>query len=1056
MIAAALAAKKVKSETERKKRLKDNDDGVILKPPPTIDEYYKVRISGSIDVDTAKHLAKNKFDQAKWDKVMWGGEAGGRRSMGLRSELQPESRRSIGLAKDTMGRTAAAWAFGVPLIANEQIKGTKLIWVKFGEKCRRIVEHAHFKMALNLVIVTAGLLVGLQTYPALDANPTIAILDVVILSIFTVEVALKIFADPLRPWRYFHGGQDTGWNCFDFLIVLSCMPFMPFGNAAAVLRLFRLLRILKLLKAIPQMRMIIAGLMAGMESAVFIFMLIFLIFYMFAVFGIMMFSKQDPWHFGNFFRSFMTLFRMSTFEDWSDVMYINYYGCSDQPSSDGMYKGYPAGGGAVYVTAATLAAENRTRLATETMCESNAAPVISFLYFHLFIVISALILLSMLVGAMAIAMIGVLEDLAKESHSKKGSDADAKKKELYSRLRAGSSSSNEGQAQVKLQMQERQRVYSISKCLALALGDDIEKSFTQRETEALKRSCCKLYVRFALMCRELASSASFSNFIALVIVFAGVMVGLQTDGIVPENATTELVIVLIFVFEVALKIAGEMTTPLRYFDDVWNRFDFFIVVMSFLPAGGAAVIMRLMRLMRVLKLLSVVPKLQMIVVTILNAFSSIVWIGGLLVLCYYMFAVAGCILFSENDPWHFGNVHLAMMSLFRASTGDDWTDIMYINQMGCDKFQGYPYDTYPELCVSPVKRGILAVIFFETFILLATSILLTLFIGIICAEMDAMADSQTEMLQCKKQVLDWQAEKLKEDGASGGVDDRQIAAYSKLFQIIQELKGGVGSTPSCDETEITGILKLLETHQEEEARGRGHTGRSYSFGGTLRKDEDEGDDGGDEVRKMNELFEEIDTEGSGSLNYFQFVQLMYALQKKDNCVTDSVIKQIEASDNANFIDVGVSETVERMQKQMKLITMVSSKAVGRHVRRGSHILGLRLQPVGETVSGTSGGVEMKAVEEMKDSKDMKDMKVDNPQGGLQEGAMGEEGAEREQVEEGAVDTAETQVPRGAWRCYTAMGEFLMRVTTDERFDHFMLGVVVFAGLIVGVQVGYGE
>jgi voltage-gated sodium channel len=62
--------------------------------------------------------------------------------------------------------------------------------------------------------------------------------------------------------------------------------------------------------------------------------------------------------------------------------------------------------------------------------------------------------------------------------------------------------------------------------------------------------------------------------------------------------------------EALLKIIGEMLTPLRYFDDAWNKFDFFIVVMSFLPAGGAAIIMRLLRLMRVLKLLRVIPKLQ--------------------------------------------------------------------------------------------------------------------------------------------------------------------------------------------------------------------------------------------------------------------------------------------------------------------------------------------------------------------------------------------------------------------------------------------------------------
>ena len=42
-------------------------------------------------------------------------------------------------------------------------------------------------------------------------------------------------------------------------------------------------------------------------------------------------------------------------------------------------------------------------------------------------------------------------------------------------------------------------------------------------------------------------------------------------------------------------------------------------------------------------------------------------------------------LFKVNDPWHFGSLHVAMLSLFRASTLEDWTDLMYINILGCDR-----------------------------------------------------------------------------------------------------------------------------------------------------------------------------------------------------------------------------------------------------------------------------------------------------------------------------------------------------------------------------------
>merc|ERR1712072_378061 len=40
------------------------------------------------------------------------------------------------------------------------------------------------------------------------------------------------------------------------------------------------------------------------------------------------YSCNDPWHFGTLHESMLTLFRICTFEDWTDVMYTNIYGCN--------------------------------------------------------------------------------------------------------------------------------------------------------------------------------------------------------------------------------------------------------------------------------------------------------------------------------------------------------------------------------------------------------------------------------------------------------------------------------------------------------------------------------------------------------------------------------------------------------------------------------------------------------------------------------------------------------------------------------------------------------
>ena len=63
--------------------------------------------------------------------------------------------------------------------------------------------------------------------------------------------------------------------------------------------------------------------------------------------------------------------------------------------------------------------------------------------------------------------------------------------------------------------------------------------------------------------------------------------------------------------------------------------------------------------------------------------SSIGYVSILLVLIYYVYAILGCMAFAANDPWHFRDVFNAMLTLVRASTFEDWTDVMAINMYGC-------------------------------------------------------------------------------------------------------------------------------------------------------------------------------------------------------------------------------------------------------------------------------------------------------------------------------------------------------------------------------------
>ena len=54
------------------------------------------------------------------------------------------------------------------------------------------------------------------------------------------------------------------------------------------------------------------------------------------------------------------------------------------------------------------------------------------------------------------------------------------------------------------------------------------------------------------------------------------------------------------------------------------------------------------------------------------------YIGLLLGLLFYLYAVLGTTIFGTNDPHHMGTLHIATLTLFRCATLEDWTDIMYI------------------------------------------------------------------------------------------------------------------------------------------------------------------------------------------------------------------------------------------------------------------------------------------------------------------------------------------------------------------------------------------
>jgi hypothetical protein len=158
-------------------------------------------------------------------------------------------------------------------------------------KAKRLIKTDAFQYIVISAVFAATVVVGLQTYPEFENNRSILVIDILIASIFGLEIIVKLVAVGFR--EYFTG-HDWRWNNFDFFVVVGCIiGFFPgvFSSATAlpILRLFRLLRVAKLMDKFPQLRMVILGLMGGVASMGYITALLFLVMFVFACTGVIAF-----------------------------------------------------------------------------------------------------------------------------------------------------------------------------------------------------------------------------------------------------------------------------------------------------------------------------------------------------------------------------------------------------------------------------------------------------------------------------------------------------------------------------------------------------------------------------------------------------------------------------------------------------------------------------------------------------------------------------------------------------------------------------------------------
>ncbi|MFA6317326.1 MAG: ion transporter [Elusimicrobiota bacterium] len=178
-----------------------------------------------------------------------------------------------------------------------------------------IVGSRTFKFAVIGFILLNAAVIGLETYPAAAMlhGPLLALLDRVLLAVFTIEIGLRFLAAESKTAFF----RDP-WQALDILVV--AVGWVPAARFVTVFRLGRVLRILHSVFYMPNLQRIVTALFTTLPALSGVLAILGIIFYIYGVIGTYLFGGILPERFGTMGASFLTLFEIITLEGWSGLM----------------------------------------------------------------------------------------------------------------------------------------------------------------------------------------------------------------------------------------------------------------------------------------------------------------------------------------------------------------------------------------------------------------------------------------------------------------------------------------------------------------------------------------------------------------------------------------------------------------------------------------------------------------------------------------------------------------------------------------------------------------
>ena len=249
--------------------------------------------------------------------------------------------------------------------------------------------------------------------------------------------------------------------------------------------------------------------------------------------------------------------------------------------------------------------------------------------------------------------------------------------------------------------------------------------------------------------------------VGLIIVNAVVLAVLTLPTIPADTAAVltriDTWIYVVFVVEVALRIASYGKKPWRYFHSRWNVFDFLVVAL--VPIfSSATILLRLLRLLRVIRLFRFMPEFQMLSTALGRTIKPVLSAFMLISLFMFLYAMAGVYIFGEKDPTHWGDIGIALVTLTILLT----------------------LENFPETLEAGLADTPLAWIYFVSFMVVVVFTVLNVLIGIVLNAMDE-ARRASQATETPVNEMSGVIEKLESAAKKGELTPKQRDALRKII-----------------------------------------------------------------------------------------------------------------------------------------------------------------------------------------------------------------------------------------------------------------------------------